>query len=108
SPFAAVTFVRATWAGATLLPGAVTAVPERQAGSSKAAHTPRVILLVFDELDQRLAFDDRPAGLALPELDRLRTTALYAPHASPSGPQTDISMPALIISRPVAAVRPEG
>ncbi len=108
SPFAAVMFVRATWAAATLLPATVTAVPEREDSSSKAAHAPRVILLVFDELDQRLAFDDRPAGLALPELDRLRTTAVYAPHASPSGPRTDISMPALIISRPVAAVWPEG
>jgi sulfatase-like protein len=108
SPFAAVTFAHATWAAATLLPPKIAAHPETRVSPSRAAHARRVVLLVFDELDQRLAFDDRPAGLALPELDRLRATAVYASHASPSGPQTDVSMPALIISKPVAAVRPQG
>jgi hypothetical protein len=35
-------------------------------------NSPRLIWLVFDELDQRFAFDARPADLRLPELDRLR------------------------------------
>src|SRR5262245_15945466 len=32
----------------------------------------RVVWIVFEELDQRIAFEARPTGLELPELDRLR------------------------------------
>src|SRR5258705_3084257 len=39
------------------------------AGKSPAS---RVVWLLFDEFDQHLAFDERPAGLELSELDRLR------------------------------------
>ena len=38
---------------------------------SRGPHAPRFIWLLFDEMDQRLAFERRPAGLELPELDRL-------------------------------------
>ena len=35
-------------------------------------HHTRVIWLVFDELDQRLVYDQRPASVHMPEFDRLR------------------------------------
>jgi hypothetical protein len=66
----------------------------------------RVIWLVFGELDQRVTFEARPAGLELPELDRLRRESLYADGARPPAGATEVSLPALITGRPVAAVSP--
>ena len=48
----------------------------------------------------------RPAGLELPELDRLRRESLYADAARPPAGTTEVSMPALITGRPVVAVVP--
>ena len=42
---------------------------------------PRVLWLLFDEFDQRLAFDFRQPGVQLPELDRLRAESFVATHA---------------------------
>jgi hypothetical protein len=56
---------------------------------------PRLIWLVFDELDYRVVFQDRPAGLCLPELDRLRQESLFATHARPPAYGTLLSLPAL-------------
>jgi hypothetical protein len=66
----------------------------------------RVVWLVLEELDQRITFEARPAGLELPELDRLRRGSLYADAARPPAGTTEISMPALITGRPVVAVAP--
>lgn len=65
---------------------------------------PRVVWIIFDETDQRLAFEQRPAGHQLPEFDRLRGEALCATNAYPPGDSTLLSMPALISGRPVSAV----
>jgi len=68
----------------------------------------RVVWIVFGELDQRITFEARPAGLDLPELDRLRREALYAVNARPPAAATEVTMPALITGRPVVAVAPLG
>ena len=66
----------------------------------------RVVWLLFEELDQSLTFEARPAGLELPEFDRLRRESLYADAAHPPAGTTDVSMPALITGRPVVGVVP--
>src|SRR5262249_57955272 len=66
----------------------------------------RVVWLVFEELDQRITFEARPAGLELPELDRLRRESLYANAARPPAVTSDVTMPALITGRPVVAAAP--
>jgi hypothetical protein len=65
---------------------------------------PRVLWIIFDETDFRLAFEKRPAGTALPEFDRLRNESLFADHAYPPGSSTFISMPALITGRRLSAL----
>jgi hypothetical protein len=65
---------------------------------------PRVLWIIFDETDQRLAFEERPAGLRMPEFDRLRSQSLYATNAYPPGDSTLFSMPGLISGQGVAAV----
>jgi hypothetical protein len=69
---------------------------------------PRVVWIILDELDQRVAFQERPAGLNLPELDRLRGEAVFAERAVPPGSATIISMPALIVGRVLADAEPAG
>jgi hypothetical protein len=56
----------------------------------------RVIWIVFDEFDQRIAFDARPKNLELPEFDRLRGESLVASHAAQTGPWTVIALPSLL------------
>lgn len=62
----------------------------------RGASAPRLIWLVFDELDQRLVFERRPAYLRLPELDRLRAESLFANHATQTAMFTAIALPSLL------------
>lgn len=67
---------------------------------------PRVLWLVFDEMDQRLTFLERPSIVKLAEIDRFRSQALYASNAYPPANDTLLSMPALITGRPIAEAWP--
>jgi hypothetical protein len=68
-------------------------LPPRAAGGT------RVVWMIFDELDGHLAFDKRPAYLALPELDRLRAESVFATNARESSTFTAIALPSLIAGR---------
>ena len=68
----------------------------------------RVLWLIFDELDERLTFVERPTGLRLPEIDRLREESLWASNAFPPATSTLLSMPSLINGRIVTSTRPKG
>jgi hypothetical protein len=62
-----------------------------------AASAPsRVLWMIFDEMDQRIAFKERPASIKLPEFDRLRNQAFYATNAYPPSDSTLHSLPSLI------------
>lgn len=65
---------------------------------------PRVVWIIFDEMDQRLSFDQRPPGLKLPELERLRGESVQVTNAYSPGESTLISMPALISGRRFSSV----
>jgi len=82
----------------------------RRAGGAPggaAAGDRRIVWIIFDELDYRLAFLDRPASIDLPELDRLRSEALFATHAREASESTLRSLPSLLLGIPVAGARPE-
>ena len=70
------------------------------------ADAPRVVWVLLDELDQRLAFEAAPADVALPELHRLYSESLRATNAFPPGGSTLYSLPALTIGREVRGARP--
>jgi hypothetical protein len=61
----------------------------------------RVVWVLFDEMDQRVTFDDRPAGVRLPELDRFRAESFHAADAHPPAGSTVYSVPALTLGQPV-------
>jgi hypothetical protein len=67
----------------------------------------RILWMVFDEMDERVAFAERPASIKLPELDRLRREAIFAANALPPAGATLLSMPALITGRLVSAAQPD-
>lgn len=68
----------------------------------------RVVVLVFDMLDRRLAFDDRPSGIELPTLDRLADEAVRAPQAYAPAQRTLASIPAMLTGEAVRHADPEG
>jgi hypothetical protein len=106
SPLAVLTLGHALWMFLELAAGPVW----RRADPAPLGRAPpslrRVVWLVLEELDQRITFEARPTGLELPELDRLRRESLYADAARPPAGPSEVSMPALIIGRPVVAVTP--
>jgi hypothetical protein len=59
----------------------------------------RLIWLLFDEFDQRLAFDRRQPSLELPELDRLRAESLVANHDTQTAAWTILALPTLLSGR---------
>lgn len=67
---------------------------------------PRVVWVIFDELDYRVIFENRPLGLGLPEFDRLRSESLFATRATEPGANTILSMPALLNGRHVVSADP--
>ena len=57
---------------------------------------PKVRWLIFDEMDYRLVFDDRPKGIKLPELDRLQKEAIFSSAAYPPNDYTIEAVPSLL------------
>jgi hypothetical protein len=59
----------------------------------------RVVWILFDAFDQRMAFSARPPGVALPEFDRLLGEAVVATNAHPPAASTLLSIPAMTTGR---------
>lgn len=62
----------------------------------------RVVWIIFDELDLRLAFTDRPDWLSLQEFDRFRKTAVFATNAKSHSKPTKEAIPSFMTGRLVA------
>ncbi len=69
---------------------------------------PRVLWIVFDEMDWRPVFGSRPSTLALPELDRLRAQSLDVAPAIQIGIVTAPAMASLIYGQQIYDVQPAG
>lgn len=61
--------------------------------------SPRVLLLLFDELDERMTFLERPAGVNLPELDRFHSESVYAENAHAPEWCTELSLPSFLTGK---------
>lgn len=110
APFTVVTFGRAAWtwiryerAFEHFEGTRATAVLARD-----EVKEPRVLWLVFDELDAHIAFEARPAGIELPQFDRLGNQSLVATDAHSPADDTLRSMPALIVGKSVIRAYPSG
>ena len=74
-------------------------------GKGRVART-QVYVFLFDELDYRLAFAERPSSIFLPELDAFRRQAIFALNAYPPANETMISIPALVTGKRISEVKP--
>ena len=70
--------------------------------------SPKVVWLVFDELDYRLLFVNRKQGLSLPVLDDFRRTAIVGSHAYPPSSATSVSMLTYLLGEKVVRIEPTG
>lgn len=68
----------------------------------------RVLWVILDEMDQRLAFEERDAALQMPEIDRFRRESLFADNAYPPGGETEVSLPAFISGRMITSFKFQG
>ena len=82
--------------------------PQPAAFRPNAPEQPRVVWIIFDEMDYRLAFAERPARVKLPEFDRLCGEAVHLTHAYAPGSCTMISLPALTTGRMVLRSKTDG
>jgi hypothetical protein len=84
--------------------GAAFSLGEPQArGFTGSARSGRItIVLLFDELDQELAFDLRPGRIAIPNLADFDQSALHATHVSPVASWTIQAIPSLLTGRTFA------
>jgi len=106
-PFVLFTFSQTVWKLTRNV--GVAHAAERAAATSEGQRqkaTSRVLWIIFDEMDQHVSFAARPENIKLPELDRLKSEAVYATNAFPPAPLTYMSMPALITGRLVSKVSP--
>jgi Sulfatase len=108
SPFVLMTVGRAVWSAATYNPQPFLDHPPHPPVQPGKATDIRAVWLIFDEMDQRLTFDERCSDLQLPELDRFRQTSVHASQALPPSGATLTSLPSLITGRLVKAARPTG
>ncbi len=65
----------------------------------------RVIWIVFDELSYDLAFDHRPAGLLLPQFEKVHSKSMSLGNLEPVGYFTDRVIPSLLLGQPVDQIR---
>ncbi|MFX4263651.1 sulfatase-like hydrolase/transferase [Pelotomaculum propionicicum] len=89
----------------TLNPSEFEVKPSAKTQSIKGPTNPRIVWIIFDEMDQRLTFEDRPPALKLPELDRFRSHSLYANNAYPPAGETDLSLPSLTTGKMISEVK---
>ncbi len=75
---------------------------------AKARSAPRVVWIIFDETDWRMAFAERPASLQMPNFDALRSSSFFAENAFQAGEDTMEAMPALTSGTKVRTATPAG
>ncbi len=105
-PFVLVTFAQAAWRvvqpSRAITASAGIAQPEVPPPASARK---RVVWIVFDEWDYRLSFDERPGGLELPEVDRLRRESLFATAAYPPSEQTHFSILSFLTGKVITRMK---
>jgi hypothetical protein len=67
-----------------------------------------VVWIVFDELSQTIAFNNRAAGMALPNLDRMKQESFYATAAESPADRTERALPSLILGEKAVETYPDG
>src|SRR5690606_10440567 len=107
SPFAFLDLAQAGWVAVSAKPATADGDHAHRA-VRPAAPPARVVWLLMDELDLRLAFQERPAGLELPEFDRLRGQAFFAWNGKSYSRNTEEAIPSFLVQKIVRQGVPRG
>lgn len=106
SPFVVFTAGQATLAAIRAADGTAARVVAARPPAPRVPHAdggaaPRVLVLVLDEWDQFLTFDERTPGLVLPALDALIAESIHFTRAETPGLVTEVSLPSVLSGRRV-------
>lgn len=107
SPYAAVTISQAV-AAAFRAEGSTPERPCEAIRFPDSARGRRVVWILFDEWDQAVLNDKRPAGLQLPQLDAFRRESVVATQAFAPAGATLLSIPALLTGQVITAAVANG
>ncbi len=69
---------------------------------------PRVVWIIYDEMDWRYVFPWRPSSLEMAEMDRLRAQSIYAETTFQTGLETSEAMMSYLAGRQVYTAEPTG
>jgi hypothetical protein len=97
SPLFALNLVTAFWLRERVVSNFQTKQPQFQVPTKVDA--PRVVWIIFDELEEHLVFAARPKGFNFPSFDRFRSESLVASNAFAPNRVTMSSLPALLTGR---------
>ena len=104
SPFIIITFSQSIWEVSKFESG-IPKLPDRKQLEVKKVPNPniksRIVWVIFDELDYRMAFEKMPKDLELKEFDRLKEESLFATKAIPPAMRTYESIPSLFLGKKV-------
>jgi Sulfatase len=78
-----------------------------EVSKAEASKRIKIAWIIFDEMDYRLAFSERPAGVKLPALDRFRKESIFAEAAYPPSDYTIHSIPSLLVGEKVDVTKVE-
>jgi hypothetical protein len=107
SPFCFMTYFKVSWYIRQSLH--IARRPPTHESVAPASRSPnRILWFVYDEMDQRLTFAERPAGIELPNFERLKDESIYASNAISACRDTREAMPSLMTGNIVAEVSPMG
>lgn len=106
SPFVGVTAYQAL--DAAYRSGSGSLVSRSSAARHVSSRTTRVVVVLFDELDQFRMFEDRAPGIELPVIDGLRAEGYHGTRARYPANKTELAIPSLFAGRRVVASRDAG
>ena len=105
APFGILLFGRAAWSLYSIDQSTIEHVNTAiEKISSRNNNQPRVVWIIFDELDESYLFLNRPSEIKLPEFDRLRDESIHATHAYPPSRFTETAIPSLITGELVSNI----
>lgn len=100
-PFTLVTSGQCAFAGWRVASSRSGVDPRPTRGRTAATPAHRLVVVVLDEWDQFLSFEDRTPGLELPTFDALAAGGVYLTRGVPPGTITETVLPSLLTGRPV-------
>ena len=109
-PFALSNVAQAMWQAAFLdnencTSGESPRPVERAEMNAEPVDLQRLMWIIFDELDQRILFDKRPAGYEFTGFDSFRRQSIYMSRVVPPGSLTETAMPTYWIGQRVVKSR---